>query len=624
MKREFKVLSDRDHVLTRPAMYIGNPVLTKRDMWVYDSGINKFKFDQIEYVPALDKIFSEIIDNSIDIAIDSNFKSANIIKVNITDYSFTTSDNGLGIPVAPPAVPDPNNRWCPELAWTQKQAGTSFKEKRKGPSANGVGSTAANIFCLKFIGTTDDGKKCQTVTCSNNMGNIEVSTPKKSSGKTGVTVYMEPDLKRFGLKTITHTHKNLVYQRLLILSVAYPKISFYFNDKKISLNNKKFASMFNDNAIIASSDNATICIFPNDYDEFQQFSCVNGISMPRGGSHVDYTVNEIIQPVKDKLIKKYKTIRPGDIKAKLCAVVFLTDFDDAQFDAQTKESLTNAPSDISKHYGNKIDFEDLSKQVLKNQAIIDPIIETFKIKEELKSRQEIKKAKKVKVSSEKYMSPIGRRERLFLCEGLSASSQISACIGRDGNGYYACRGIGLNAYSQSIQKISANQELKDIVSILELDLFGQQKNKTISFDKIVIATDADCDGSAISSIFIGWFKRFAPNLFKEGKICKLVTPIVLLKDNKRNIKKAFYTISEFKTWETKNSDHKFKVEYLKGLGSIEKEDLEHLIKDVGYESLIRTFNLNDGSDKVIDDWLGDNAEPRKEYLRNYTFDINTV
>lgn len=100
-------------------------------------------------------------------------------------------------------------------------------------------------------------------------------------------------------------------------------------------------------------------------------------------------------------------------------VVFLTDFENAQFDAQTKESLSNSRGDILSHLKD-VDWDDLAKVVLKNASIINPIVETFKIKEELKARSEMKIKKRTKIKSDKYMSAIGKNRHLLLCEGLSA------------------------------------------------------------------------------------------------------------------------------------------------------------------------------------------------------------
>ena len=623
--RDFKVLSDREHCLCRPNMYIGSVNLSERDQWIFDVEQEKFKYGTVKVVPALLKCASELIDNSIDVAIDTNFKSATKIKVNVDSKSIEVIDDGIGIPCVPPngvKSNDPKDT-CTCLAWTRLKAGTSFDDNRKKIGTNGVGSSCVNVFSKLFIGISDDGKHKQKIECSDNMSVIKASKVGKSSGKSGVSVYCEPDLKRFGLTEIDTTHIGLIRQRLVNLAICYPKIKFIFNGERISVNEKKFAQMFSENAIIESSNNATICVFPNEYDEFRFYSCVNGIDTVRGGIHVDHVSYEICNRIRDKLVKKFKNIRPGDIKNKICVAVLLTDFTNPQFDSQTKESLSNSSADMIKHLDGKIDFDVFAKKILKNDAIINPIVDMFKLKEELKARQELKKVKKIRVKSDKYMSPIGEQKYLFLCEGQSAQSSLCSCIGRDGCGYYCCRGLPINCLDNSIQRIAANQEFKDVMNILDLDITKDAKDKSISFDKIVIAVDQDLDGIHLGSMLIGWFRKFAPNLFNEGRICKLQTPLVIVKDNKDAIKEYFFELDAFKKWEKANPNSKYKIFYQKGLGSIERSDMNWLMsQNGGMEQFLYQFNEDKDGFKNVDLWLTGDAEPRKEKLRKYSFDIN--
>ena len=101
-KREFKVLTDIEHVLLRPNMYIGGINLAEKEQWIYDRPSGRFRFGTVKYVPALVKCASELIDNSIDVAIDTNFEKATKIQVNVDDKSIEVSDNGIGIPCEPP------------------------------------------------------------------------------------------------------------------------------------------------------------------------------------------------------------------------------------------------------------------------------------------------------------------------------------------------------------------------------------------------------------------------------------------------------------------------------------------------------------------------------------------
>jgi DNA gyrase/topoisomerase IV subunit B len=383
--------------------------------------------------------------------------------------------------------------------------------------------------------------------------------------------------------------------------------------------------MFSEHIEFQIFDKGFVGIFPNEHDEFNFFSYVNGLYLSRGGSHIDYIINNIVNPIREKLVKKFKNIKPADIKNKFSTVIFLRDFANPKFDSQTKETLTNAPSDISKYISDKIDFEKFAKQILKNENIINPIVETFKIKEELKARSELKQVKKTKIKSDKYFPGVGNKKYLFLVEGLSAAGGLMKCLGRDGKYYYALRGLALNAYDSTIQKIAANQEIKEVFNILNLDLSKHNtESLEIDFEKIVIACDADVDGINISSMLFGWWYKLCPELYNQHKIYRLNTPVVILKDNKDNVKKWFFTFNEFKQWEESNKDSKLKVIYLKGLGSLETKDLDYIISKDGFNSLLEEYVLDDESKEYFENWLGADAIPRKKYMKEFELDINRI
>jgi DNA gyrase/topoisomerase IV subunit B len=91
------------------------------------------------------------------------------------------------------------------------------------------------IFSKVFIGTTDDGKHKCKVSCKDNMHEIKTKLL-ESSGRSGTTVYFEPDLARFSLQEITQQHFDLIYQRLINLSISFPELKFYFNGEKLNIN----------------------------------------------------------------------------------------------------------------------------------------------------------------------------------------------------------------------------------------------------------------------------------------------------------------------------------------------------------------------------------------------------
>lgn len=134
----------------------------------------------------------------------------------------------------------------------------------------------------------------------------------------------------------------------------------------------------------------------------------------------------------------------------------------------------------------------------------------------------------------------------------------------------------------------------------------------------------NCDGSNICSMLLGWWYKLCPSLYNKHKIYRLNTPIVIIKDSKDNIKKWFFNLNDFKKWESTNTDQKLKIIYLKGLGSLETKDLDFIIQQQGFDSLLEEYTLDDASDEYFKNWLGPDAEPRKKYMKEYDFDINTI
>lgn len=139
-----KHLSDEEHVLLRPYMFIGSTSKERYNQYV----INEYR--EIEYIPGLLKLVNEIIDNSVDVAIKTNFKYANKIEIEMSPDHVQVKDNGTGIPVVKVQDRDGKDVWNPVMSWTYTKAGTNFDEtadeSRQSIGMNGVGSTVVSIF----------------------------------------------------------------------------------------------------------------------------------------------------------------------------------------------------------------------------------------------------------------------------------------------------------------------------------------------------------------------------------------------------------------------------------------------------------------------------------------------
>jgi DNA gyrase/topoisomerase IV subunit B len=601
-EQKIKKLSEKDHILLRSGMYLGSSTLTTSKEYIKSTIDNKdyFNLQSISYVPGLVKIFNELIDNSIDEYVRTKGKFANKIDITINETEFRVVDNGRGIPVKKVDTPE-GEIYQPELAWTHARAGSNFEDENSTTiGTNGVGSMIASVFSKEFIGISNDGENKCTVRCSDNNDKINTKVG-KPTGKQGTQVTIIPDVERFGLSEITSEHILMIEQRLYNLSVSYPGIAFKFNGKTIKLNAKKFLNMFGENGTIVEEDNFSIGVFHSDTDDFKQFSLMNGLTLSAGGTHVDYITNNMVRVLKDKIAKKYKSIKPNDVKRKLFVVTILKDFKGPKYETQTKEKLTNPLKDIAAHLGG-FDLNKFAEKVYRNKSVIDSIIDYFRIAEEYKKKQDMKGLEKTKkkIKSEKYTKAVGENKVLVVCEGASAKGGLMPILGRDGIAYYELKGKPLNAYSATHAKFTSNKELTELFQII----------KNEDFDYVITGTDQDLDGISIASLLVGFYKKYIPEDLKNGKFGRLQTPIFFTRGKDKKPKDWFYNLRDIPSE---------KGDYMKGLGSWEQEDLEHIIQTDGIEKMIDIFD--DTSDETIEEWLGDDSAPRKKYIQANDFEL---
>jgi DNA gyrase/topoisomerase IV subunit B len=594
-------LTEREHIITRPTMYIGSvDTNTINDYILVD---NSMQYVEVKYVPGLIKIINEIIDNSVDVAIKTDFKYSNEISVKIDSTRVEVKDNGTGIPVEKNA----EGHYLPELCWNHARAGSNFDndDSRTQIGMNGVGSYATACFSNKFVGQTDDGKNRYTITIKDNASSFkETIVPSKEQG---TLVTFEPDLEKFGLTTIDEVHHNIIRQRLINLSMSFPGITFKFNGRKINVASfKKYVAMFNSDFEMFETEDYRFAILPNSDDDFRHFTYVNGLKIPDGGTHVDVIIYNIVNRMKDKLAKKYKTIKPGDIRNKLMLIAFMKNVKNTKFNSQSKEKITNSQSEINSYLGD-VPYDQIVNKIFKNSAIIEPIVEVYKIKEELKRRQELKGLEKTqkRIKCDKYLPSIGTNKYLFLTEGQSALGGLSPVFGRKECGYFTLRGKPLNAYSAPTAKFTANKELSELYRVL----------KNENYENIVFATDADLDGHHIRGLLIGFFERYMPEF--KGKIAMLQTPMIVVKKNGKPVRWS-YSLSDSLEPKAGEVSH-----WMKGLGSWKTSDLQQVVETDGTNKMIDIIEFDDIM--IIDDWLSDSSsDKRKEYILANDFNIAKI
>lgn len=608
-KSRNKKLSEREHILQRSGMYLGNKTL--KTMFEYIIENDKFKYTELMYVPGLVKICNELIDNSLDEYQRTGGEFADKIDINMTSDTFSVVDNGRGIPVV-----DSEDEFGrvfpePELVWTHARAGSNFDDDEKNDNesatigTNGVGSMIASVFSTSFIGVSDDGYKRCKVTCKNN--NESINTTYLKSSKPGVSVTIKPDLDRFGLDKIDSKHIDVIKQRIFMLSVSYPGITFKFNGKKVKITQKQFVDMFGgEEAEIIHNKNYTIAILPNPSDDFRHYTILNGLNLRKGGTHVNHITHNIVTRIRAKLQRKYKSIKPGDIKNKLFCLTIFNKFPNADWDGQTKEDLANSTKDINNYLGD-IDYDAFVNKILRNKDIISPITEIYEMKEELQRRKDMKNLGKSKkrIKSEKYLPSTGIKKYLLVTEGASATGGLMPVLGRKECGYFELKGMPLNAYSASQQKFTANKELTELYQIIINE----------GYEYIIYATDQDLDGFHIRGLLNGFFHRYLSDL--KGSIGILNTPVIGVKKAGKLVRWTYNLSDQVKLKPGEVS------KYYKGLGSWKEVDLKHIVKVDGLAKMIELLEFD--SDEIMDDWLNDKkSDVRKKYIAANSFDITKV
>jgi DNA topoisomerase-2 len=585
-------------------MYIGQISMGTYAEWMFtDDG--RITLQEVQYVPGLIKIINEIIDNSIDEAIKTNFKFSDKISITIEKNRVIVQDNGRGIPVEK----NEDGHYYGELCWLHARSGSNFDDDNNQAQlgTNGVGSFATAVFSSKFIGETDDGVLSYKIVSINGAESF-----KETIGDTkrrGTKVTFEPDLGCFGISDIDEVHVSLIKTRLQNLSLTYPDIEFKFNGKKVSFKSKKeFLKLFSDSYEMIETDDYFFAVFPNAEDDFKQFSYMNGLRLPSGGTHIDIISYNITSRLRDALVKKYKTIKPGDIKNKLLIVMVGKNFKKLKFDSQTKEKITNSTSDTNAYLG-VIDWDGFCKKILKNKNIIEPITEVYRIKEELKRRAEMKALDgkgKEKIKSEKYTKAVGENDMLVICEGQSAKNGLMPSLGRNGIAYYELKGKPLNSIVAPQSKFTANEELSMLYKII----------KSEGFKRFLLSADADLDGSAIMGLLMAFIYKYVPDALEDNKCFILRTPIASQMKNKKPVKWV-YSYGEIDSLGDKD------IKFYKGYGSWKPEDLKHVISIDGLDRMLERVEYEKERDEatLLNWYKSENSDYRKEMIKCNEFDL---
>ena len=612
----YKKLETISHVLKRPQMYMGKLNETKEEMYVLSKDSLSIIKEEVCYVPAVLKLFDEVISNSFDqyirinnyiidqdrirkneinsnIKIDMNKKyiPVSYINVSINETEITVENNGTGFDVV---LHPEHNIYIPQLLLFNPMAGTNFdddNEKRISTGLNGIGVTLVAIMSDEFkVETIDDhrGLKYEQ-TVKNNLSVIGEPIISKCKTKPYTKITFKLDFKKFKMDNlndgdIVRLIKKRVYD---ISAISHTQ---YNNKLKVSINNEeikvcsfeKYISMFIGGAkdyprqYVKVNDNLEICITCSQEGKNESVSYVNGINTYKGGTHVDMVLNHIAR----RMLKMYTDTSKSKTQPTLAQIkdnimLFVNiRINNPVFAGQTKEELETS----SKEFGMKFELEDeIIKKLLSTRMCI---MENAKRLANFKAEKDQSKTDG-KIKNKKIMLPkiidalyakdnLAKRKKcvLIVTEGDSAAtSAISAlsALDEEDRKYYGImplKGKIINLKDKQQVRFDNNSEiagLKQLIGLRQGIDYSIESNKNeLRYHRIMVLTDADTDGVHISGLIFNLFHTYWKELLKiDGFLYTVLTPNVIV-----NIKgtgktnnigiKKFYSLASFDKW--KNSE----------------------------------------------------------------------
>ena len=572
----------------------------------------------------------EIVTNSID---EATMGFCDLIKITINSSKnyVRVVDNGRGVPFGKRE----DGTEAMEAIYTMAHSGGKFDEKiyQNVAGLNGIGAKgvalSSSYFCAysyrdNQIATLllKDGEKISFET--NYLG-------KKDDGHHGTIVEFIPSQEVYNLEPI-NIDINEVKKMCRDWSYLMPGLTFEIyndetNEKTIYCAKNGLLDMLKDNGkkaihktplhISVKEDNIEVEIVMQWTDSRAEESHVftNGLENSEGGTSLTGVKTSLTNFFKKKLKGEAppEVLRKGLYYAVSCKVP------NPSFSDQTKRKINNpelrglcqrATTQMLEEFErrNGTEFEKII-ELLTKEIKADAAAERAR-QQVLSATKEIEKNQKRKVfASDKLKDAefLGQDSTLLIVEGDSALGGMSKARDYKKYGLLAIRGKILNCLSNSEEKIFQNEEIKLLLSAMNI-IPGKYDNKKLRYGKLAICTDADSDGYHIGLLIMAALAYLAPQFIKEGRLCWLRAPLYVV-DNKGKLD-FYFTDEELNANRSKIKGH---IGRNKGLGEMDSEEARLSMFTPQYQRL----EVMEYSEEAIDllyQLMGVAVEPRTQFI----------
>ena len=616
-----QVLEGLEAVRKRPGMYIGTTD-----------------------VKGLHHLVWEIVDNSIDEALAGY---CNHIEITINkDNSVTVVDNGRGIPVG---IHPKTGISTVETVYTVLHAGGKFGGGgyKVSGGLHGVGASVVNalsswvvvtvykegkVYEVKFA---DGGKTVQPLTV---IGECE-------KDKSGTTVTFKPDADIFDtdiydyetLKVRTRELAFLNKGLRLTLTDKRPgeeKQETFHYEGGISeyvkfLNKNK--TPIHEEIIHLQGEEAGIMFevamqYNSGYTD-NIYSFVNNINTHDGGTHEEGVRRALTRVInnyarKNGILKEKDDSLTGDDTKEGLTMIISCKHPNPQFEGQTKGRLGN--SEVRKLADN-VFSQGFERFLLENpeeaKTIVNKALLACRARNAARRAREITRKTDLattnffgKLSDCKSKDP--KISEIFIVEGDSAGG--SAKKGRDSmtQAILPLRGKILNVEKARLDKALSNEEIRTIITAFGTGIGEDFDLDKLRYDKIIIMTDADVDGSHIRVLLLTLFYRFFKPIVEAGHVYAAQPPLFRIMHGKTRK----YVLDEKEKEEylaslPENVRNKAEIARMKGLGEMDAEELNETTMDIE-KRILRKITVDDcvAADQIFVKLMGDEVEPRRSFI----------
>ena len=631
--KDIEVLEGLQPVRKRPSMYIGN---------TGDEGLHH--------------LVNEVLDNSIDEVISGHAK--NIFFHYSKENYIIIKDDGRGIPID--FHPKYKNKRALEIVLTKLHSGGKFSEKAYKTSGglHGVGISVVNALSKKLEVKVYKKSKLYSQTYSRGVAKNKIKIQKCSSKLKGTEIKFIPDEEIF--ENINFSPDKLLnFVKMKSILVKGTKITFKIDKELIKDKTPKFEEFYFPNGIIDyakknyDKNEKIISKFfykelkINEIERFEVYvsfnkdnksslsSFCNTVETPDGGSHENALKNALLQSIK--LFGKKNQIT----KIPNIGFTDLFDFSDSFisifinnpiFEGQTKKRISmpklqkKLEVELQKYFLLWLNTNKRESLKLVNILIERSLLRTDLNKIKELERKTIKEKNRLPGKLVDCTSKQINGTELFIVEGDSAGGSAKQARTRENQAILPLRGKILNVYSVPLSKVVNNTEIQNLIQALGCGIGNNFQISKLRYEKIILMTDADVDGSHIATLLITFFYKYMRKLIENEKLYLAMPPLYRI--NSKNLTEYAYDEKQKDQILKKiNANQNLNITRYKGLGEMPAEQLKVTTMNQEKRNLLK-ITLNEGknnlkkTEKIFESLMGKKAENRFKFIQqNANFKI---